>query len=280
MTVAAGTTPARGEPIDQGDGSTCQWDHCVDSASACNVARSTLDRLHPTGASFRSASGHGWCGGLSYGEAVETSIDHYGVHAAARYGIANADMKQLADSGASGDASIDAGATVHTKRATNTFTGNHTIGWYDYRWVDRPSMSCMCELAGTAAGNVDHGEILVKDPGVRAGYQWWSAALFYRACQARTSSKGINVVVFRDTEQVSWKAVEVRGIRSQPSYSSGVQVGKTVIGRVYVGGRTQNGGGYKRPDGTTARIWVLIQIAAATATTPAKWGWVRGGAVR
>jgi hypothetical protein len=274
MTVAAGTTPARPEPVDQGDGSTCQWDHCVDTASANNIAKATLDRLHPSGASFRAKTGHGWCGGLSYGEAVDTSINDYGVHADARYGIANQDLKELADSGASGNVSIDCAVTVHTKRATNTFTGDHTIGWYDYRWVNRPTDPCWCEKAGTSYGDVDHGELLIKDPGVRAGYQWWSCSLLYKAAQARTGGNGINVVIFPDTEGVSWKAVEVRAIRSQPTYSSGVQVGQTALNKVYPGGRTQNGGAYKRPDGTYAHIWAHIEYAAG------QWGWTRGGALR
>lgn len=275
MTVAAGTTPFRGEPVNQGDGSTCQWDHCVDTSSACNLARASLDRLHPTGASFRAATGHGWCGGLSYGEAVDASITHYGIYAVSRYGISNADMKALADSGASGDASILAAVTVNTKRATNGFTGNHTVGWYDYRWVDRPLSPCWCEKAGTAAGNVDHGEILVKDPGTSAGYLWWSCSLLYKACQARTGGNGINVVVFRDTEGSSWKAAEVHSIRSLPTYAApSVVVGNTVVGHIYPGGRTQNGGGWTRADGTTAHGWVHIQLPSGA------WGWTIGRSVR
>lgn len=272
------TTPFTDAPVPQiVPGAPYAQKNCVPATCGCNIGRSTVGRLRRSGAQVRAASAAAHLDrGLSYGEAVDAVevTTSNTVKPLARYGLENADLRALADAGHSGAISIDTAVTHYTSRKTANYVGNHTVGWYDYRWVT-DAANCRCELQGTTSATVDHGEFLVEDPGTTiAGYLWWSAGLLYRAAQARTGGNGINVIVFPDTEGVT-RTVIVSGaaVRPKPSLSSpGFKyLGKGTYVRVV---KTQNAGAWKRSDGSTANGWHEVHLADG------RYGWVRGGALR
>lgn len=239
---------------------------CVCAVTGQLIACATVDAKWPNHAEVRAASGIVGRG-ISYLEA-ENAAAKYGVSLAARYGLSRTQALD-AIAVAPFALSIDAAVTLHTTRRTNNFAGNHTV------FVVASNLwpageRCACELLTTTR----HWELTIDDPGTTvAGYMQWSADLAFRAAEARTGGNGINVLAGRDTEGVSWTGVGVHAIRSDPSYSTGSAIGQTVNGHVYPGGRTENGGGWNRPDGSTAHGWVHIKTAT-------HWGWARGSALR
>lgn len=278
MTIPAGTTPFRDEPVKQITGTPLGPKNCVPATLACNVGRSTVGALRRTGDQIRAASPTAAKAnrGMSYVEGVEAVIISTDgtVGPDALFFITNADMKELADSGASGAVSIDASVTVGIPHcATNSYTGGHTIGWYDYRWVNQPADVCRCEKAGTAEGNVDHGEILIEDPGTSfAGYRWWSFEILTKAAQARTGQRGINVVQFRDTEGVNRRAIATGKIRATPS-TTGKALADIKSGQMYFIMATENGGAWQRADLGFSRGWHKIRM------NDGRIGYVRGEAL-
>lgn len=262
MAVATGTTPYRDEPVPQFVPST--WDskyNCVPAGAACNVGRATVGRIRLNGQQIRTASpAAGEARGMSYLE-VEIGVEKLtDLDVQVRYAATTTDLKNLADAGYSGLVSIDCSVTVHTKRATNGFTGDHTVGWYDYRYST--GGHCLCEKAGTTAGKADHGEILVEDPGTTTvGYQWWSVTLLYKAALARTTdsnglSHGINLVIFPDVENV--KRIGVGDKFRDSPFRSSKAVKSVAKGQSYTVTGTINGGGWPRADGSTAYGWYRV----------------------
>lgn len=255
MLIPAGTTPYRPDPLPQGDGSTCQWDHCVDASTAINIDRATVGRLRPTPTQVRKAADWGMCGGLSYSGAADATVKITGGKITPRvlFGIANGDVRAYVDGGWSVNASIDCDATVNTTRATNRFRGKHSVSVHDYAY--RTNGECYCELNTES----DHGEFLVEDPGTTAaGYRWWSSHLLYKAMQLRTGGHGCNIIAFRDTEGVTRTATSQGALRKSAS------TGSTKVATVPKGThlkviKTLNGGGWKRSNGTTAHGWMLAE---------------------
>lgn len=277
MTVEAGITPFRPEPLPQKSSSSFWRKDCVPASSALCVNKTTVDMLRPMPWDIRQAAGVTEYRGMSYGEAVMgvvtwTTKKGRRVTPTARYGVTRGDYKAFVDGGRSCVTSIACSVTVNTDRATNGYTGPHSVSAHDYRWCESPT-DCRCELKGKPAASVDHGEYLVEDPGTTtAGWRWWSSALLYKAAEFRTGGNGINCIVFPDTEIVPWKAIRGSELRSEPSYQTGKRIALAVVDRIYKGGRTQNGGPFTRPDGTKGYGWVHV-VYAGTDPSNYKWAW-------
>lgn len=275
MLVPVGVVPFRAEPLPQKSASTYWTKDCVPTSAAESVNLATVDALRPTGTDIRYAAQVTAYRGLSYGEAVVGTITWTTkkgrrVSPTARYAITRAAFKGYADGGYSGSVSISCAVTVNTKRATNDFTGNHTVTWRDYRWCTTAA-TCYCERKGTTRAAIDHAEILIEDPGTTTtGWQWWSAELLFKAAEFRTGNDGIDVIVFPDTEGVDWRLVKTATVWAAPRTNSQAFV-NLPVGRVLNGGRTEVGGNWTRDsDGKTGRGWIQVEYATG------KWGWIEG----
>lgn len=283
MPVTPGTTPFRGEPLPQHTSSTYWQKDCVPSASALCVNRTTVDMLRPRPWDIRQAGQVLEYRGMSYGEAVMgvvtwTTKKGRKIVPTARYGITRTDFKAFVDGGHACVISIACQITVNTLRATNDYTGSHSVSVHDYRWCVSAS-DCRCDLKGKAAAATDHGEYLVEDPGTTTGgWLWWSAALLFRAAEFRTGD-GINCIVFPDTEGVTWIAIREGEIRTEASYTTGKRIKLASVGHAYHGGVTRNGGPWERADGTVAHGWTHVVYAGTTPDTY-EYGWWAGRAGR
>lgn len=248
---------------------TSQLD-CVPCTARKCIRRATVDAQAPSTEAIRKASGIS-TRGLTYGEAAEAARKVSGVVLSPRYGLEREEVFDLADAGHGFGISIDCSVTVHTARATGSFTGDHTVYVQDVRHVKKGG-TCRCEK-GTATKA--HNEYLIEDPGNSSkGYQWWSAGLVYRAAEERTRdaqgrSHGINVLLTPDTEGVKWRATGKGKVRKEPRVDAKA-VASIVIGKVYPGGRTETGGPWKRADGTTGNGWVHVKYGIG------RWGWING----
>jgi hypothetical protein len=258
MTVPAGTVPFRGEPLPQHTSSSYWQKDCVPASSALCVNGTSVDVLRPTPWNIRQAAGVLEYRGMSYGEAVMGVVTWTGkqgrrITPTVRYSVTRADFKAFVDGGRRCVISISCYVTVRTKRATNDYTGNHSMSVHDYRWA---ATTCMCELKGTTAAGTDHGEYLVEDPGTTTtGYQWWSAALLFKAAEFRTGGDGIDCIVFPDTEGVT--RTGVGGYFYDSAFRSSTR--KQAIGTgPYTVTNTTNGGGWQRPDGSTGYGWYRV----------------------
>lgn len=243
---------------------------CVPNTTRKLIRRATVDRKAPSTASVRSHSGAPSTRGLSYGEA-STAAAYWGVTLVPSYGNDRDEVLDLSDAGHPFGLSGDCSVTVGGPRATNSFTGDHTVYVNDVRHV-AVGGACKCEKGSAASA---HNEYLIEDPGNSSkGYQWWSASLVYRFGEARTRdhlgiSHGINLLVGPDTEDRTWHALGAAQIRSEPSYATGKRVGTLVKGRAYSCGRTQAGGTWARSDGTgNGNGWIHVNGL----------GWSKGGA--
>ncbi len=265
MTPAAPAKNGQFQPVT----STSSKD-CVGAVTAMLVERATGGRVRPTHADIRKRSGAPSTRGIADSEAVKAAAT-YGVKLTVLTGQNRDQVKNLVGNGRAVGVSISCAVTVHTKRATNAYTGPHKIFMNAYQWWPG-GMKCECELGAT----YPHGEFLNEDPGTTlAGYLWWSADLVYRAAEARTGGHGINILVGPDTEGVAWLCIASATVRKEPSNSSPKHTSVVPGTHPHAGGRTQNGGTWPRANGTLADEWIHIQ-------TPwvGGWGWVPGKTMR
>ena len=233
---------------------------CVAATTAMLVERALVGRIRPTHVDIRKLSGAPISRGLYMAEAV-IAANHYGVKLESQVGLNRTQTRDTIGNGRPAGGSIDCSVTVNTSRRTNSYTGNHMVYVHQYQYWPGGSR-CECEKVATYA----HGEFLVEDPGTTsAGYLWWSADLFYRAAEKRGNGL-INLLVGPDTEGRTWTALAARDVRTEPSYSTGKKLGSTKAGVKYAGGRTENGGNWKREDGSFADQWVHIKYGQ-------KWAW-------
>ncbi len=232
---------------------TFSKDDCVPATCALGADRATVGAIRKTHADIRRASGDTE-GGITYRDAVQATEKATGVIGTERLGISSADLLALLKAGHAVTISIDTHATAGTKYATNHFLGGHSVYANSY----------------TATSNT----VPVEDPGTTAaGYLDWPWALLIKAALLRTGNRGINVIVWPDTEGVSKVATGVYKIRSAPSTATGKQLALTVKGKAYWCSKTVNGGPWQRADGTTANGWWYILYA------PGKRGYVHGRAL-
>lgn len=242
---------------------------CVAATTAMLVERATVGRYRPTHVDIRRASGAPATRGLLMVEAAKAANDLYDVTLTPSLGLSRATLRDTVGNGRAVGISISCAVTVNTSRRTNSYTGSHMVYANHYQ-VWPGGARCYCEKRAT----YKHGEFRIEDPGTTyAGYLWWSADLVYRAAEARTGGNGINILAAPDTEGVPWRCTAKTRVRTKRSFSTGATLTVLVPGSdKHIGGRTQNGGGWKRDDGTTANEWVHIKTSKG-------WGWVRGGAL-
>ena len=282
----SGITPARVVKNGQYEPrTTTSPKDCVAAEVAMQVETATAGRIRPTHADIRKwvlthgggRDDKGNVRGLTLTEGAQAAKALYGVTLVVLTGQTRTQVRDTVGNGRTAGISIDARVTVNTARATNDYGADktkmagHLIFVRQYR--EWPGGSrCECELRAT----YKHGEFLVEDPGTTtAGYLWWSASLVYRAAEARTGNKGIQLLVGPDTESVAWKCIAGTRVRSEPSFQAGETMTTLIAGAdPHRGGRTENGGPWARPNGTQATQWIHIQLASG------KWGWVRGGAMQ
>lgn len=248
--------------------------NCVPCTTRKLIRRATVDAHAPSTAAIRGASGAPSTRGLTYGEAADAAWLTARVKLTPSYGNDRQEMFDLVDGGHACGLSGDCSITVDTERATNSYTGDHTVYVHDVRHVEAGG-TCLCEKHSAATA---HNEYLIEDPGTSsAGYLWWSASLAYRFGEARTVdhlgiTHGINLLVAPDTEGVKWKAIDDAQVRTEPSYTKGTGVGRLKVDTIYQGGRTENGGNWARGDATFGHGWVHILFNGS-------WRWVKGIAV-
>ena len=263
MLVPAGTSPFRDEPVPQMDGSYRQRKNCMAASAACNIGRSTVGRMRRSGAQIRSASGITYDRGLTMAETVTAASRSTGgaVKPEAFYALPNGDFRAIIDAGHSAIYLIDCSATVRIPHCrTNWYTGPHGISVLDSRKVDQPAGKCLCEKAGTAAGNVDHVEFLIEDPGTTtARYKWWSAEIIYKAGQDFSNGNGLYFVAFPDTEGVDRKCRATGYVRKAATTASS-RLAPLGVGQMYHVLRTVNGQAWKRANGTTAYGWHVVRL--------------------
>lgn len=241
------------KPKPQNDGTTWWHSNCTWAVTGEHIDAATLGRQSPSPGHLRDLSDD-TSGGSSYTQNQMVAQTYYGVRLYPRTGTRE-NFHDGVVAGRRMSASISCRETHNTKRETNDFLGTHTVFVNDYRWVDQPAGSCKCELAGTAAGNTDHGEYEVEDPGTTsAGYLWWSAKLLYRAMEARTDlygGEGLLFMVGPDTEGAAAKMRVAGNVRSGP------------------------GGGYKDVGDIAAGTG--IHVYQTTGTTGSSWAKIGTG---
>lgn len=256
-------TPYQPPKSSQNDGISGWTLRCVDNGAVMATDRATVGRIRPKAIAIRKKTGVEGRG-ITYGEAADAVQALYGVTLMPMHLESRLELRNLIVSGRGAAISIDTNVTAGTIRRTNSFRGHHTVYANDAELV--PNGGCRCEANIATA----HWEFLIDDPGTTfAGFQWWSADLVYRACERRTGGNGINVLAGKDTEAVKWSGRAKGRIRKEPS-TDAAPLGPITVGLVYPGGRTQNGGAWKRADGTTATGWIHVQ------TPGGKWGWING----
>lgn len=241
---------------------------CVAATASMLVERAKVGAVRPTHVAIRAKSGAPASRGLMLSEAASAVKSLYGVTLEVKLGLDRTQVRDTIGNGRAAGVSIMCSVTVNTSRRTNSYTGRHLIFVSEYQeWPG--GAYCSCEKRS----NVRHGEFYVEDPGTTsAGYLWWSADLVYRAAEASGGGK-ISCLFGPDTESITWTANGAAQVRTQPTYSSGLTIKKSVIGAKYAGGATQNGGSWSREDRTIATGWVHIKLASG------KWGWIKGRAL-
>jgi hypothetical protein len=257
--VPAGTTPYREEPYQQMDGSDFAKSNCVLAACTELVGRVTVGALRIPASRLRDISKDTFKG-LTYSQAALAVLaaTKNQILLEPRFGLSRDQVRDLAAAGRAFAISIDCSVTVNTARATNAFTGGHSIYVGDYEFREAGSV-CRCEKNLATA----HGEFNVEDPGTRARYQWWSASLLFAAAEKRGGG-AINVLVGRDTEGVQRKGAMAGKLRKEARVDAD-EVAPVVIGQVYDVIETLNGGPWKRADGGTAFGWHKVRHNGGTA---------------
>lgn len=253
MPVPAGTSPFRDEPYRQMDGSEFASKNCVFAACTELIGRSTVGRLRVPAPLLRVIS-KDRDGGVTYSQAAEAvaNATDGSVLLKERYGLDRAQVRDMAASGRGFCISLDCSVTVNTARATNSFTGFHTVYVSDYEW--RTEGACQCERNLTTQ---DHGEFCVDDPGTRARYQWWSASLLYRAAERRGGG-AMNTLAGPDTEGVV-RVGRMKGRIRRTASTEGEDLGPVEQSKEYRVIATVNGGPWLRADGSTAFGWHKIE---------------------
>ncbi|HJP89024.1 MAG TPA: hypothetical protein VJ850_08325 [Candidatus Limnocylindrales bacterium] len=264
MPQPTGSTPFRDEPYFQGDGSKFQWKNCVLASCTDLIGRTTVGALRVPASRLRTITGD-VDGGVSYSQAADAvhNATDGKVVLKVRLGLDRDQVRDIAVSGRGFCISIDCSVTFGTARATNEFKGFHTVYANDYKW--RTGGVCHCErnLDQPGATYEDHGEYLVADPGIRAGYRWWSASLLYRAAEQRGGGH-INTLVGADTEGVTRFGRMAGFVRGSAS-TDGPKLAAVVPNESYTVKATQNGGPWRRADTSIAFGWHRIEFDGGVA---------------
>jgi hypothetical protein len=225
-------------------------DDCVPTTCAEAVERATVGAVRVNHSTIRKADPTPAPGGMSYQDAYLATKKATGVVGEPRFGISAPDLKALLVAGHSVTISVD------THALAGTACGLHFLGKHS-EFINSYSAAM--------------GTFRMDDPGTTpVGFHDCPAALIVKAALLRTGNHGINVIVWPDTEGVSWKAAKVHSLRDLPSYTTGEGRGMTKIGTTYLGGRTQNADPYAL--GTrTANGWVHVKDPIT-----GKWLWTIG----
>lgn len=238
---------------------------CVAATTAQLINRATVDTIRTNHAVIRKRSGAPGTRGLYLAEAI-AAAKSFGVTLTPYYGLSRNETRDLVAAGHAVGFLIDCSVTRYTTRRTNFYTGPHMVYGNSYSWWPAGE-KCACEKRTATA----HGEYSIDDPGTTSvGYLQWSADLVYRAAESYANGSGIYLLAAPDTEGRSWKAVSASAIRSLPSYSKGVTLATMKLGQVFPGGRTDNGGDWRRGDGQMANGWAHLQQPNG------KYGWSKG----
>jgi hypothetical protein len=207
-------------------------DDCVPTCCAMGAAQATVGAKVVTHQTIRAA--HPTPGGMSYQDAVVATKAVTGVQGEARFFVPPTDAWALLVAGHSLTVSIDTHATEGTKYATNGFLGGHSV------FASRPQTG---------------PTVVVKDPGrTTSPFEAWPWVLLVKAAMLRSGNRGMNLIVWPDTEGVTRTAVASTPYYDKP-FRSASEKGKLVKGKRYTVTSTFNGGGWPNLTGGTSFGW-------------------------
>jgi hypothetical protein len=195
--------------------------------------RSTVGAIRVSHADIRAASGQA-SGALSYPVAVAATQKATGVRGEVHVWVPPVNAWALLVAGHALTVSIDTHATAGTKFATNHFLGGHSV----------------------FANHVvrANSTVIVKDPGrTTSPFEAWPWALLVKAAELRSGNRGMNLIVWPDTEGVTRLGVTGQ-FYAQPDGTS-AKKGSVVPTRPYTVTGTTNGGGWPRAGGGTSKGW-------------------------
>ncbi len=209
-------------------------DDCVPTCCAMGADRATVGAKVVNHQVIRNADPTPAAGGMSYQDAVVATQRATGVLGEVRFFVPPTDAWALLVAGHALTVSIDTHATAGTKFATGNFLGGHSV------------------FANEAQSN---GIVVVKDPGrTTSPFEAWPWALLVKAAMLRSGQRGMNLIVWPDTEGVVRTAVTAVQLHSGPARS------KPVIKTLPKGSRplvtsTFNGGFWPNLTGGSSDGW-------------------------
>jgi hypothetical protein len=169
-------------------------------------------------------------GGMSYQDGVSATRIATGVQGEARFFVPPTSAWDLLVAGHALTVSIDTHATAGTKWATNHFLGGHSVFANHVLRVNQT--------------------VVVKDPGrTTSPFEAWPWDLLVKAAELRSGQRGMNLIVWPDTEGVTRHGVSGQ-FYAQPNGASAKRGNVPPGAPVNVVGTT-NGGVWPRPGGTS-----------------------------
>jgi hypothetical protein len=235
------------------DGSYYQNENCVAACTTMLIDRATVGRLRIPARRIRQLSGVTTRRGLTLGEA-EAVAKKFGVVLEQRRlpadGTQRGKLQALVAGGRGVAVVINTSITYGTPYATNQFRGSHLVISNQYAWreIEKP-----------------HAIFVTEDPGTTAaGWLEWPADLLYRAAEASYGGGAIYTLSTRDTEGVTRQARKAGYYRASAAMSA-KGLGRFPIGQSMLVLNTVNGGGWKRPDGSTANGWHRVKHGTGVA---------------
>lgn len=228
---------------------------CVPTCCAMAASRATVGVVHVNHATIRAHASQ-QTSGMTYQDAVAATKAATGVVGQALFGVPPVNAKTLLIGGNVLTVSIDTHATAGTPYRTNNFLGGHSVYANTY----------------FTTGDL----VKVKDPGTSAGYLNWPWSLLVDAALLRSGQRGMNLIVWPDTEGVTWTGKNLRSVHPLPSYAKvagNAPIGQVHPGLAYVTGRTTNGEPVKQASGYVNDGWVQVKVGG-------KWGYVEASAFR
>ena len=234
----------------QMDGTAFAASNCVPATCVMGVDRATVGTRRPSTAAIRKASGD-TSGGLLFTDAARATEQLTGVKGIPRFGLSRNDVRALLLGGHALTVGINCAVTRYTKYRTNYYTGFHAV----------------------YANSLYEQTAKVEDPGTTAaGYLDWPLDLLYRAAESFTGGRGINVIVWPDTEGVTKVAVKTGRIRGTAS-TQGPDLGPIVSGKSYTALTTVTGGQWwSARRNAYANGWWKVKVGT-------KFGFIRGEAL-
>jgi hypothetical protein len=208
-------------------------DDCVPTCCAMGAARATVGARIVDHQAIRNADPTPAPGGMSYQDAVIATQRSTGVVATARFFVTPVDAWALLAGGHALTVSIDTNATAGTKFATNKFLGGHSV------------------FANAIASP---STVHVKDPGrTTSPFEAWPWALLVKAAELRSGQRGMNLIVWPDTEGVT--RISQGGPYYDSPYRSSAVKGSLAKGQKATVTSTFNGGGVPNLSGGTSFGW-------------------------